>query len=184
MINIYQIVEKTKVLGKGERFAIWVQGCHRACKGCIAKDSWDITKGEKWEIEKLATKINNTKNITGLTISGGEPFLWEKELSRLLDLIKKELDVIVYTGYKFEEIKNKKLISKIDLLIDGEYIEEKNEEIPLIGSSNQKLYIFTTKGEELAKDLLQTPSREVEFVVKNNSLFVVGIPPKNLKEKI
>ena len=176
----------TTVLGKGKRFILWVQGCYKRCFNCMAADSWDINKGELIDIKDIAQKINSAK-IDGITISGGEPFLQAKELSYLLDLVDKDLDVMVYTGYSFNELskkEHKELLSKIDLLIDGEYIDELNEDTPLIGSSNQKVYVFSQKGKRLLEHMKALKKREIEVIVKDKEVFVIGVIPKKLKGKI
>ena len=192
-LYLYKTIESTKVLGAGNRFAIWVQGCDKRCENCIVPDSWSkVSGGYELSIEALVQLVVNSTDITGVTISGGEPFLQSLQLAKfieLLDLEKKGLDYIVYTGLNYDDIVNneeqKKLLNKIDLLIDGEYIEELNANTPLLGSSNQGVYILSDSGYELANAMYKKKSRELEFVVKDaNELFMVGIPPKKIEEKL
>jgi len=180
------------MLGYGNRFCIWVQGCDLQCNHCIVPDSWSKTTGGYYlSIDELVIKVMNTKNIDGITISGGEPFLQSECLIKLIDAVgdkRKDLDYIIYTGLKYDKLIlnniNKMLIDKIDLLIDGEYIDNLNDETPLIGSSNQGVYILTDTGYELAKYMKNKESREVEFLIKNNDIFMVGVPPKDIEQKI
>ena len=77
----------------------------------------------------------------GLTISGGEPFLQAQALYELVNLIraKRDIGIIVYTGYTLDEILQSKdlymcrFLEQIDLLIDGPYIEELNDGMNLGG---------------------------------------------------
>jgi len=180
------------MLGYGNRFCIWVQGCDLQCNHCIAPDSWSKNSGGYYlSIDELVAKIINVKNISGITISGGEPFLQSECLIKLLDAIstrRKDLDYIIYTGLNYDKLIlnniNKTLIDKIDLLIDGEYIDDLNDGTPLIGSSNQGVYILTDAGYKLAKYMKNKDSREIEFLIKDNDIFMVGIPPKNIEQKI
>ena len=152
MLNVYKIIENTTVEGPGNRFCIWVQGCKKHCKGCFAKETWDFNKGEKYSVEEIYALIKNQKNIEGITFLGGEPFEQVKELSKLSKLVKEnlKLSIICFSGYTYEELKNKndlytdKLLKYIDLLIDGAFEKDKfTLSKPWIGSSNQR-YIFLT----------------------------------------
>jgi anaerobic ribonucleoside-triphosphate reductase activating protein len=192
-LYLYNIVPNTKVLGANSRFAIWVQGCDKRCSFCLVPDSWSKTSGGyEMTIDELVKKVCETKGISGLTISGGEPFLQSLELVHFIDELnskRKGLDYIVYTGYQYEEIieneEQKQLLESIDLLIDGEYIDELNDDTPLVGSSNQGVYILSDRGEKLAFEMSNKKAREIEFVVKTtDNIFTVGIPPKNMNERL
>ena len=180
-LNIYKKVSSTKVLGKGNRFGLWLQGCYKKCPNCIAKDSWEIGIGENIDIYELAKEVNEL-NVDGITISGGEPILQHKVLSKFLDLLDTKLNVILYTGFKFEEIEHLEIINKIDLLIDGEYIDSLNNNSPLVGSINQRVFVLSEKGIELAEYMLSLKEREIEIEVDKEGVFIIGVPPKNFKE--
>ena len=182
---LYNVVDSTKVLGAGNRFAVWVQGCDKRCVQCIAPDSRSKDSGGYiLSVAQLAKRAMCAK-IDGVTISGGEPFLQSSQVLEFIKLLKSQnndLNFIIYTGFKFDElIKNeeqKKILESIDLLIDGEYIHEKNKDTPLIGSTNQGVYILSEEGRELAEDMANKQSREIEVVIKNvEDVFIVGIPP-------
>lgn len=152
MLDIYKIIENTAVEGPGNRFCIWTQGCRKHCSGCWAKDTWNFGCGIKYEVEDLLSLIQKQgTNIEGVTFLGGEPFEQAEELSLLAECIKKQnLSVVCFTGYTIEELTSKnnrfinKLLSNIDILIDGGFEEEKFDlSRPWVGSSNQR-YIFLT----------------------------------------
>ncbi len=189
---LYNVVDNTKVLGAGNRFAIWVQGCDKRCPQCIAPDSHSKDSGGySLSVAELAKRAN-TANIDGITISGGEPFLQSSQILEFITLLKSQntyLNFIIYTGYKYDKLikkeERKKILENIDLLIDGEYIHEKNKDTPLIGSTNQGVYILSEVGRMLAEDMANKQSREIEVVVKSiDDVFIVGIPPKDKLEKI
>lgn len=151
MLDIYKILTNTQVEGPGKRFCIWVQGCHKHCDGCFAKDTWAFGCGKKYSVEQILELITLEKNIEGVTFLGGEPFEQAKDLSRLALLIKeKGLSVVCFTGYTIEELKQKNnshiemLLNNIDLLIDGGF-EQENFDLsrPWVGSSNQKYHFLT-----------------------------------------
>lgn len=152
MINVHRYISCTKVEGPGKRFALWVQGCNKECKGCFASDTWSHEDRLLFSVKDLAELINNTSAIEGVTILGGEPFEQAKEISELIHLLRDGLTVIVFTGYKLEELtkSNDKdvldIITHTDVLVDGEYIEERRELCrPMVGSSNQKFYFMTNR---------------------------------------
>lgn len=185
---IYHYSPCTTVLGPGKRFVIWFQGCKKRCKGCINKEGQMIDKGIKITNEMLLTYIKRADSITGVTISGGEPFLQAEDLIVLIKSIKKEtnLDVMVYTGYTYEELVNQhpeykeEVFPFIDILIDGEYKEELNDNQLYRGSSNQHIYFFTQKYRSFYDKILQSKNRSIEFEMnEENELFMIGIPPKD-----
>lgn len=190
-IYLYKIIKNTKVLGGGNRFAIWVQGCNKRCQNCIAPDSWSNKDGGYYlSTEELVRLVVDSSNIDGVTISGGEPFLQSEQIFEFLSLLnleKRRLNYIVYTGYKYDELlhneKYQKLLSIVDLLIDGEYIDELNNNTPLIGSSNQSVYVLSDDGNKLAYEMQNKTSREVEFVIESkDEIFMVGVPPKDISK--
>jgi len=189
---LYNVVKNTKILGAGNRFAVWVQGCDKRCPQCIAPDSHSKTSGGyELHIAKLA-ELASSADIDGVTISGGEPFLQSSQIYEFINLLnsqKKGLNYIIYTGFKYEEltknVEHQKVLDSIDLLIDGEYIHKLNNDTPLIGSSNQGVYILSDAGKKLAEDMSLKQSREIEVIVKSvEDVFIVGIPEKNKLEKI
>jgi len=191
-LYLYNVVKNTRVLGPGNRFAVWLQGCDKQCPHCIAPDTRSkTTGGYKLSVKELVA-LAISENIDGVTISGGEPFLQSSQIYKFINSLKsqkRDLDFIIYTGFKYEElIKNKeykKVLDCIDLLIDGEYIHELNNDTPLIGSNNQGVYILSDAGKNLAKDIFHKESREIEIIIKSvEDVFIVGIPEKDKLEII
>ena len=137
VLRLHNIVYHTRTLGPGDRTAIWFQGCRRRCKGCMSESSRPMDGGWDVSIPKLCSAILQQTGIEGVTISGGEPFLQAEALYTLISGLrsKSNLGVIVYTGYTIEQLKerndlyiNRLLDGMIDLLIDGEYVDELNDE--------------------------------------------------------
>lgn len=175
----------TETLGPGKRFAIWVQGCNRHCKGCIAPDTWDLDGGYEVSIEELAEEIN-ANDIDGITISGGEPFLQQDALYELINKIrdKKDLGVIIYTGYKYQEIATSSLTSLADLIIDGEYDEKLNDNKSLRGSSNQNIVCLTDKYKNMITEYYGRTGRKIELIVSDGVVKMIGIPIKEFQKII
>ena len=143
-MNIARILYPVEVLGPGKRVGIWFAGCPRRCRGCSNPELWE--KSPRYEIalddlvravESIAAKYP----VEGFTFTGGDP-MWQYEdclaLAERLSPISK--DILVYTGYLFEELPP--LSEGIAAIIDGPYLEEENRLSPLKGSENQRLWIL------------------------------------------
>lgn len=188
-LNIYHISEGSRALGPGLRYIIWVQGCMQRCEGCISPQSRPMTVNQLVSIEKLTESIVAKKDINGITISGGEPFLQASKLTALLQNVKKrrpELTVIVYTGYTIKQLDSdiaKKFIQYIDLLIDGPYVDELNDEKGLRGSSNQKLHFLTDRLCSHREEL-ENGDRTNEIIIGKSGTHIIGIPRKDIKPSI
>jgi len=152
-IRLAGIVEDSIVDGPGVRFVIFVQGCPHNCEGCHNKKAQDFDGGFNADIYKLADKILNSKT-SKLTFSGGEPFCKAKELVRVAQLVKeaKDVEIITYTGYLFEELLEmaetdkdvKELLSVTNYLVDGRFEKDKKTlDWFYRGSSNQRIFDIT-----------------------------------------
>jgi anaerobic ribonucleoside-triphosphate reductase activating protein len=110
-------------------------------------------------------------------------------LAGFIRLIKEEnsnLNIICFTGYTLKNLlKNppnegvKLLLEEIDLLIDGPFIESKNNDIGLRGSSNQEFHYLTNR---LINQGLEFIPRKVEIDLQNEMGFIVGIPTKTFSK--
>lgn len=152
-LRIFERRSSVKVLGPSSRAVIWVQGCDFGCKGCIVPESWTRTAGEEVDISELVDWILNQPSIEGITLSGGEPMLQAEALSTLIDRIRteKDLGIMCYTGFRLEHLQKqgtasqKALLTKIDLLIDGVYVENLQDDLLWRGSSNQRLLLLSSR---------------------------------------
>ncbi len=178
-MRIYKILKKTNAEGPGNRFCIWVQGCSKHCKGCFAKETWNFSAGTEYSAEELFAMINSQENIEGVTFLGGEPFEQASEVLKLTKLIKaKNLSVVCFTGFKIEDLKSQnnniinELLDNIDLLIDGEFQQDKFDlSRPWIGSSNQR-YIFLSNRYKL-RDIMKYRNR-VEIRISEDGRLVMN----------
>lgn len=176
----------TKALGPYTRYAIWVQGCNKRCPGCISPDAQPLDGGYSIEFESLVPEILSQSDIEGITISGGEPFLQQDALCELIDAIhtQRDLGVIVYTGKNYEEVANSPLTRRCDLLIDGEYIDELNDDLSLRGSANQHVICITSRYSNIVDRYYGRPGRKTEFILKDGHVSMVGIPSKHTSKMI
>ena len=182
ILRVYKILANTKTEGPGNRFCIWVQGCSKHCKGCYAHETWDFNGGYPLDTDEIIKMILLEKSkIEGVTFLGGEPF----EQAHALFLIAKacrenNLSVLCFTGKTYIEIKSannkdyNSLLSCVDLLIDGEFIEEKYDlKRPWVGSSNQN-YIFLTDRYNL-NDISKYKNKIEIHIYDDGKLFINGM---------
>ena len=111
-MNIARILYPVKVLGPGNRIGIWMCGCSRGCKGCSNPELWhpkpeyEVTIDEVME---LISRIAQQYPTDGFTISGGEPMDQAQALAQLLPHLKEySSDILIYSGYRIEELRNRK----------------------------------------------------------------------------
>lgn len=148
--------------GEGVGVSLFVQGCPFRCFGCFNSDTWDFNGGKEWteKTKDKFMKLIDRPYIKRISFLGGE-CLAEQNLDGVLDLIKEirisfpEKTIWLYTGYELSEIikqeqyekvsgipsvwsKRWKIISNIDVLVDGEYIDEQKDlTLKWRGSKNQ-----------------------------------------------
>lgn len=178
-LSVHMREPAVHTLGPGVRYALWVQGCPRRCPGCVAPEAQALDGGTELETGALAWEIL-LSGAEGLTISGGEPFLQAEALAKLIRTVrrKRDLGVIVYTGYRYEELladpAARALLEETDLLIDGPYVKELDDGKSLRGSSNQRVIPLTERYRgELS--LYGRPERPTEAFVHGAEVHYVGV---------
>lgn len=144
-IRLAGVVRESLVDGPGVRYVIFAQGCAHGCKDCHNPETHDFSGGYLIEEDELISDIMNRKHIKGVTLSGGDPFFQSEEFSSLAEKIKRNnVNIMAYTGFRFEELIKKeemmRLLKSIDILVDGPFIkEEKTLKLPYVGSKNQRV---------------------------------------------
>lgn len=147
-MNYGQIRKYDIANGPGIRTSIFVTGCKLNCKNCFNKEYQDPNFGQTWTQKTTNQVINYLKSdeISGLSILGGEPFESANDLINILNDIKNKINknIWIYSGYTFEYLmKNpvyKQLLEKVDVLVDGPFIESKKDlKLKFRGSSNQRI---------------------------------------------
>jgi len=142
-------IDESTVNGDGIRYVIFVQGCHHGCKGCHNPQMWSMNGGKQTTLASILHEVVSNPLLSGITFSGGEPFLYAKELALLAKEIKAiGKNIWCYSGYTHSELKSlvaentdiADLLANIDTLVDGKFIESlKDEKLPFRGSSNQNI---------------------------------------------
>ncbi|ERL04948.1 anaerobic ribonucleoside-triphosphate reductase activating protein [Mitsuokella sp. oral taxon 131] len=146
-LQVAGVVDESVVDGDGVRFTIFVQGCPRHCPGCQNEETQPLTGGRAETVDSLFAQIRKNPLLTGVTFSGGEPFLQAAPLAVLAKKLHAAgLDVWCYTGFTFEELRAKgdaatdALLASVDVLVDGDYREaERDLTLHFRGSRNQRV---------------------------------------------
>lgn len=153
----YSVIKPTDIAnGVGVRVTLFVSGCSHHCKGCFQPETWSPTYGQPFtkQTEDEIMRYLGADYIRGLTLLGGEPMEVENQraLLPLVLRVREQLpqkDIWCYSGYTWEELHmasrarcevTDSLISCLDVLVDGEFVEEKrNISLRFRGSENQRL---------------------------------------------
>jgi anaerobic ribonucleoside-triphosphate reductase activating protein len=146
-MNYHNITHCDTLNGSGIRTTLWVAGCNHYCKNCQNPSTWDVNGGIQFDEEAMTELMQSLSNdyVSGLTLSGGDP-MHPNNRDAILQICKTvknkfpNKNIWMYTGYVFEDIRTHPILQYIDILVDGEYIEEfKNTELHWVGSSNQRI---------------------------------------------
>lgn len=144
-MNIASIITDSFANGYDMRAVVFFQGCSHHCAGCQNKHTWSFKLNCIMTPEQILNHIveEELPTVKNITLSGGDPFDQEKdELNELLHLLYNEgYNIWCYTGYTYEELSYKYYseLGLIDVLVDGEYIEQLNDGKKYRGSSNQRI---------------------------------------------
>lgn len=143
--------------GIGVRITLFVSGCTNHCKNCFQPQTWDFNFGEPFteETEEKLLQMLKPDYINGLTLLGGEPMEPQNQRA-LVPFLKKvrkaypNKNIWCFTGFTYEVLKTDgshprcevtdEMLSLIDVLVDGRYVDElKDLTLQFRGSSNQRL---------------------------------------------
>lgn len=156
--------------GEGVGVSLFVQGCPFHCKNCFNSETWDFNGGKEWteKTKNKFMELIDRPYIKRVSFLGGE-CLADQNLDEVLKLVKQirisfpEKTIWLYTGFCWNDImcsfaglqadcvvldkkdiealeKRRKIISNVDVLVDGEYIDEQKDlSLKFKGSKNQRV---------------------------------------------
>lgn len=133
--------------GEGIRVSLYVSGCSHHCKGCHNPESWDPNYGKVFDAKTMQKifQLLDRDYIDGLTLTGGDP-LFPNNRETILNLVREakrkfpNKTIWLYTGYKYEEIRDLEIMKYIDVLVDGKFeILQRDITLPFRGSKNQNI---------------------------------------------
>ena len=146
-MRYHNITKDDMLNGDGLRTVLWVAGCSHGCKNCQNPITWDICGGIPFDEaakEEIFAELRNDY-VSGITFSGGDPLhmLYRGEVGELIQEIHEKFPdktIWVYTGYTWEEVMDLPYLKMVDVLVDGEFVEElKDVTLHWKGSSNQRV---------------------------------------------
>lgn len=181
LVNLHDFVPRSRANGPGERAVVWVQGCPRRCPGCFNPDTQAFVNRELVSVNELESRILAQENIDGVTFSGGEPFEQASALAELARRLQEcGLTVVCYTGYTIEQLwaGNREdwnaLLSEVDLLIDGPFIESERCHEPFRGSENQNIIYLSGR---ISPENVEEAHQSAELTLSlDGSLMATGFP--------
>lgn len=164
-INYHNITHDDMNNGDGLRVVLWLSGCSHHCYNCQNPQTWNPDSGIPFDEsakQEIFTELSKDY-ISGITFSGGDP-LHENSLNEVLELVQEirtsfsDKTIWLYSGYDFDLLNSKyneykyipfaanadewltrwEIISNVDVLVDGEYIDgQKDLTLKWRGSKNQ-----------------------------------------------
>ncbi len=156
-MNIAELKKTDIANGEGVRVSLFVSGCTRHCKNCFNRVAWDFGYGEPFTPQKEEEVLHALAPdyIAGLSLLGGDPFEPSNQRA-LLPFVRQvkerypHKNIWCYTGYTYKDGgieepqaqcgQTRELISLIDVLVDGQFVEElKDIRLKFRGSSNQRV---------------------------------------------
>ena len=146
-LRIAGIVDDSVVDGEGMRLTVFTQGCPHHCVGCHNPNTHSFDGGRDADTDDILVQVKANPLLSGVTFSGGEPFMQPSPLAKLpRDIHAQGLDIWSYSGFTLEELLAKHnpaidaLLQEVDVLVDGRY-EDSQRDLTLSfrGSANQRI---------------------------------------------
>lgn len=140
----------TNLKDSGDRMVLLsVAGCSHRCNGCNKPHMWDFNGGTPFDENAKAKLMSMTDKpeVKGVIITGGEPMDNYDDIVSIISSIRTRYSnksIWFYTGYTLREAAQRDtyaILDKVDVVVDGPYIEELHDDtLPFRGSSNQVIW--------------------------------------------
>ena len=133
--------------GPGVRVSIFMQGCTFNCKNCFNPETHDFNLGHVFGDDTIEKVLDLCKmdHISGLSILGGEP-MHPKNIKGTIKLAKAfkerypDKTIWSWSGFLIDNIVDKEILNYLDVLVDGQYVDElHNPTLKWCGSENQRV---------------------------------------------
>lgn len=190
-LSVARISNRCTVLGPGVRAVVWVQGCPLRCRGCVASETLPFAGGTVLEARALGRQLSDL-DISGITFSGGEPTSQASALVSLIDeavAYRPDLTFMSYSGFTIEYLLKQRdpdqlaFLRRLDLLVDGPYVESLHTNLRWRGSSNQRIIFMSNRLSSLTEEFLNDRGTWIEFESNIDSVQWMGIPPLGFRER-
>jgi len=146
-MNYHNITKDDMLNGEGLRVVLWVSGCTHHCEECQNPITWDLAGGIPFDeaAENELFEALAQPHIAGITFSGGDPLhpFNRAEIQRLAQKVKEnypDKTTWAYTGFRWEDVKDEPVMQYLDVLLDGRFVKDLNDNnLHWVGSSNQRI---------------------------------------------
>ena len=146
-MRYHNITKDDMLNGDGLRVVLWVAGCEHCCKGCQNPMTWDPDGGLLFDEAAKAEIFEQLDKpyIEGSPFSCGDPLHCAdgdggKGLAREIREKYPDKNIWLYTGDVWEDAMKYSVIRYIDVLVDGEFVQDRKDTALLWkGSSNQRV---------------------------------------------
>lgn len=181
-LYIHRYVHKSSVNGPGLRAVVWTQGCQLNCPGCFNPETHDAERNGTWHDPTELGHLLGQQEVSGITISGGEPLDQPEMVSKLVQAFREvnEGTALLFTGYHLPAIKRSpaksEALLQFDAAIAGPYIADPNGIW-----KNKQLILLTNRisTEDLA------PQRKIEISLhEQQNIVISGYPTINSLQTI
>ena len=193
-LRLFALSFPVTALGPGNRLVLWVAGCGRGCPGCISPEMQPADAGREVPVSRLAERILKIDlPLSGVTVSGGEPFDQAEPLAGLLETLREarpDWNVLLYTGYLLGELEPReetaKLLRLADILVDGPYRCDLPQTHPLAGSGNQQLHYLSDRGRALRGAVESLPVGGMNYGLSGDGTLdmVIGVTSEEQRRNV
>jgi len=168
---VHARIDSSQVNGTGNRAVLWFQGCSLNCLGCWNEGTHPFDFAYHVEWGTIQTWLMNLPaDVTGLTLSGGEPLQHSFDVLAIADflsLVRPGFSIGLFTGYTLPELRagrfqtidqtgtrlilgEPELWAAIENRIDFAVMGRFNPGLvtikkPLCGSDNQRVVLFSNR---------------------------------------
>jgi anaerobic ribonucleoside-triphosphate reductase activating protein len=185
IVGVHATEPRSRANGPGARFVVWFQGCTLGCAGCFNPATHPLTGpgGGDRDVDALLAEIVATRGITGLSLSGGEPFQQPAAAAALLAGARAAgLSTLAFSGYTLGELRAQPAaaaaLGHLDVLIDGRYVAADRLGDGLRGSTNQRIQLLTAR--HTLAEVEATPVAEIR-ISPTGEVILTGVDPLKLK---
>lgn len=146
-MNYVAITTDEILQGEGLRVALWCSGCQIRCKRCHNSHYWDKNCGKKFDEDAFnqICKELDKEYISGLSVLGGNPtdsynIQCVTDICKRIKILYPQKNIWLFSGHKYEDLQHLEIMKYIDILVDGEFIENlKDNNLYWRGSLNQSV---------------------------------------------
>jgi pyruvate formate lyase activating enzyme len=148
---IHSFTTGSAVDGPGVRIVGWLSGCQFRCVFCHNPDTWKVTNGTPVRLSRAVEVVSQYRTSLrtmkgGLTISGGEPLLQYRFLSRLFPAIhERGIHTTLETNGYFGDRLTDNDLASIDLVMLGLKAIEPDLHKRLTGMDTRPVHEFARR---------------------------------------